>query len=348
MKRILVLLSLGLMLVSSVALAANPLGGLAVALSPKGDVMVAAGDNRVLYVLDPAKLEVANRIWLGVCVVDLQFNKDGSMLLAEDTDGTLHQVDAKTWKPVKQMQKASLMSAAAKADLVAGLNPDTHGYVVQFLSMVDLSEKGKVSFAKGEKVVAMGLDAEGARLAVFLEAVNDESEPKGAAVPPDLKGLAADEFRLKNDGKTSRVMIFKVADGSKISEHKLFYSPSTSSWKVLFNGDNILLVNYSNLNAQINAKGEVSLFQLDNSFNYGIGVSADQKTILTGGLSNGSYTKVEGLSKTKFEPDRLPGWPEYFKSFTVGADGTAYGSTSAYRIMKLKPGGAFEKSVPVF
>jgi hypothetical protein len=348
MKRILVLLFLGLMLVSSAALAANPLGGLAVALSPKGDVMVAAGDNRVLYVLDPAKLEVASRVWLGVCVVALQFNKDGSMLLAEDTDGTLHQFDTKTWKAVKQIQKASLMSVAAKADLVAGLNPDGNGYVVQFLSMADLSEKGKVTFAKGEKVVAMGLDVEGARLAVLMEAVNDESEPKGAAVPPDLKGLAADEFRLKNDGKTSRLMIFKVADGSKISEHKLFYSPSTTSWKILFSGDNVLLVNYSNLNAQINAKGEVSLFQLDNSFNYGIGVSADQKTILTGGLSNGTYTQVEGLSKAKFQPDRLSGWPEYFKSFTAAADGTAYGSTSAYRIIKLKPGGVFEKSVPVF
>ena len=118
--------------------------------------MVAAGDNRVLYVLDPAKLEVTNRVWLGTCIVDLQFNKDGSTVVAEDTDGTLHLIDAKTWKPGKQEQKAGQMSAARNADLAAGLNPDYNGHIIRFLSMTDLSAKGKVAFAKGEKVAGLG------------------------------------------------------------------------------------------------------------------------------------------------------------------------------------------------
>lgn len=347
-KRILTVLSVLLMLISYSTAWATPLGGLAVALSPAGNVMVAAGDNRVLYVVDPAKMEVVNRVWLGVCIIELEFNKDGTMVLAEDTDGTLHQVDAKTWKTVKQAPKASRMSAARNVDLAAGLNPDSNGYIVRFLSMTDLSERGKVALAKGEKVAAMGLDPEGARLAVLLEAVNDESEPKATATPPELKGLAADEFRQKNDGKTSRFMVFKVADGSKISEHKLFYSTSSTGWKVLFQGENVLFVNYSNMNARVNTKGEVTLFQLANSFNYGIGASADQKLLLTGGLSDGSYTATEGLSPLKFQPDRLPGWPEYFKKFAVAADGTAYGSTSAFRIIRIKPGGSFDRSFPVF
>ena len=90
------------------------------------------------------------------------------------------------------------------------------------------------------------------------------------------------------------------------------------------------------------------MFKLDNSYNYGIGVSVDQKVIMSGGLSDGTYTKVDGLNKVKFQPDRLSGWPEYFKGFAVAGDGTAYGSTSAYRVIKIKPGGQFEKSVPVY
>jgi len=348
MKRILVLLCLALTLCLSSVVCATPLGGLAVAVSPNGNVIASAGDNRVLYVLDVAKMEVTNRVWLGSCIVDLQFNKDGSTVVAEDTDGTLHLIDAKTWKPVKQEPKAGQISPARNVDLVAGLNPDYNGHTIRFLSMTDLATKGKVSFAKGEKVLALGLDPEGARLAVLMEAVSDDAEPKGGNPPKDLKGLAVEEFRLKNDGKTSRLLVFKVADGSKISEQKIFYSPSTSAWKVLFQGDNILLVNYSNLNAQVNPKGEVTLFQLENSYNYGMGSSVDQKILMTGGLADGTYTKVADLNKVRFQPDRLPGWPEYFRGFAVTADGTAYGSTSGYRIIKIKPGGSFEKSVPVF
>jgi hypothetical protein len=342
-------LCLGLILcLPSLGLASTPLGGLAVALAPNGQVLVAAGDNRVLYVIDAAKMEVKNRVWLGTCIVDLDFNKDGKTVVAEDTDGTLYVIDANTWNLVKKEPQAEKMSPARQADLVAGLNPDYNGNSVRFLSMTDLSPKGKVALAKGEKVAALGLDPAGARLAVLLEPVPDDSEPKGAALPADLKGLAAEEFRLKNDGRTSRLLVFKAPDGSKISEHKLYYSPSTGGAKILFQGDNVLVVNYSNLNAQINPKGEVTLFQLDNSFNYGIGFAPDQKVLLTGGLADGTYTKVADLAKTRFQPDRLPGWPEYFKSFTVAGNGAAYGGTSGYRIVKLNPQGGFEKSVPVF
>jgi hypothetical protein len=346
---ILLVLCLGLILcLPAVALASTPLGGLAVAVSPNGQVMVAAGDNRVLYVIDSAKMEVSNRVWLGTCIVDLGFNKDGNTVVAEDTDGTLHLIDAKTWKPVKKEPKAEKMSPARKADLVAGLNPESIGNSIRFLSMTDLGAKGKVSFAQGEKVAALGLDPEGARLAVLLEPVNDDSEPKGAAPPAGLKGLEAEEFRLKNDGRTSRLLVFKVPEGSKISEHKLFYSPSSGGAKILFQGENVLVVNYSNLNAKINPKGEVTLFQLDNSYNYGIGFSPDQKTLMTGGLADGTYTRVADLAQTKFQPDRLSGWPEYFKGFAVAGNGTAYGATSAYRVIKINPQGGFEKSVPVF
>jgi hypothetical protein len=330
------------------ALASHPLGGLAVAVSPNGKVMVAAGDNRVLYVINPAKMVVAKRVWLGTCVVDLEFNKDGSKLVAEDTDGTLHLIDAKTWNPLKKEPKAGKLSAARQADLAAGLSPDHSGHAIRFLSLSDLGAKGNMMFAKGEKVAALGLDPQGARVAVWLEPVKDDSEPKGGNPPADLKGLAVDEFRLKNDGKTSRLLVFKVPGGEKQSDHKLFYSPPTGGAKILFQGDDVLVVNYTNQNARINPKGEVSLFKLDNSFNYGIGFSPDQQVLMTGGLATGTYTKVADMVKTSFRPDRLAGWPEYFKSFAVGPDGAAYGGTSGYRVIKIKPGGGFDKSYPVY
>ncbi|NLI75968.1 MAG: hypothetical protein GX442_05930 [Candidatus Riflebacteria bacterium] len=349
MKQLAIVLCLPLVLLAGgAAIAGTPLGGLAVALSPAGDILTAGGDNRTLYVLDAQKLEVTSRTWLGVCICDLKFSADGGRLLVQDTDGAIHLVDTKTWKVEKTEPKADLMSVAHTADLLAGLNADYNGNIVRFLSRADLAEKGKVAFPKGERVIALGLNAAGTRLAVLMEAMADESEPKGAKPPAELKGLAAEEFKLKNDGKTAKFAVFSVPDGAKVAEHKLFFSTSSSGWKVFFQGDDVLLVNYSNLNAKVGAKGEVSLFQLDNSFNYGIGASPDQKVLLTGGLSDGTYTTVEGLRKVTFKNDRMPTWPEYYKGFTVAADGTAFGSTSGYRLIRIKADGSFDKSIPVF
>jgi WD40 repeat protein len=348
MRRMAMLVVLGLVLVfTSTSMAGVPLGGLAVALSPAEDSLVAAGDNRVLYVLNLDKLDVINRVWLGTCIVKLEFNKDGSLLLAEDSAGTLFLIDVKTWQVTKKLPKSEKMSAARSANLIAVLNPDYNGQTINMLNMTDLSEQGKIAFPKGRKVAALGLDADGGRLGVLMESVNDDSEPKTAA-PADLKGLPLDEFKLKNDGKTSRFMVFKVPGGERLWEHKTFFSAGITGAKVLFQGENAMVVNYSNLNAQISPNGEITLFKLDNSFNYGLGFSPDQTILMSGGLSEGTYTKVGDLSMTQFKPDRMQGWPEYFKNFAVSGDGTSYGSTSGYRIIKIKPGGTFEKSVPVF
>ena len=326
----------------------TPLGGLAVALSPAGDVLVTAGDNRVLYVLDPATLEVIGRHWLGVDIVALHFNGDGSTLLLEDTDGTLHLYASTTWRPIKKMPKAQQLTVAAGAGLAAGLDPAYNGHVIRFFTMVDLAEVGRILFAKNEKVQALGLNAKGDRLAVLLESVDDTTEKKGEKAPADLKDLALEEFRLKNDGKTSVLKVFEAPRSVEIDTRKTYFSASATGCKLLFHGDIVLVVNYTNVNARIGPKGEVSLFKLENGYNYGLGFSADQSILMAGGLSDGTYTQVSELSQVRFQPDRMPGWPEYFKSFAVAPDGTAYGTTSGYRLLKIKAGGIFEKSVPVF
>jgi hypothetical protein len=49
-----------------------------------------------------------------------------------------------------------------------------------------------------------------------------------------------------------------------------------------------------------------------------------------------------------FEIDRLPGWPEYYKGFGFGPDGTVYGVTTAYRLVRINKNGEAEKVVPVY
>ena len=76
------------------AFAALPLGGLAVAVTQKGDKLVAAGETRTLIILDPKSLAVKERIWLGAPVVNLAFSGSGSTIVAADTDDTVHLLES--------------------------------------------------------------------------------------------------------------------------------------------------------------------------------------------------------------------------------------------------------------
>lgn len=152
MKRHLVsVLLLPLLGLASTVMGGNPLGGLSVALSPDNNTLVAAGDNRVLYVMNPESVEVADRVWLGTCIVKLDFNEDGSMLLAEDSAGTLFLIDAKTWEVAKNLPKAEKVSAARGVNTAAALNPDYNGHQIRILDMTDLSEKGVSPSRRGRR-----------------------------------------------------------------------------------------------------------------------------------------------------------------------------------------------------
>ena len=327
-------------------LAGTPLGGLAVAVSPDGSTLLAGGDNRTLYVLDPGSLEVKQRLWLGTTIVALHYNKDGSRLLVQDSDGVVHFLDSKDFKKLSEHEDLDKMSMAAQADIAAGLDSNYQGNAVRFFSTQDGTELGKVLFAKGDSVNCFGLNTTGDTVAVLMNGKTDAAEKKlsYSDIPKDLKGVARDEFSQKNDGKTAVFATFKVPSGEKIAEHKLFFT-SNANARILFDDSDALVVNYSNDNARIKSDGTVEMFELGNSYNYGIGLSPDQSTILTGGLRNGSITIVDGMKGVSFRVQKLPGWPEYFKGFCADGNGAIYASTSGYRVIKLNSQGRVEKEV---
>ncbi|MCP5102345.1 MAG: hypothetical protein GY950_03150, partial [bacterium] len=91
-----VLFALGLFASIQAHTPKNGLG--AVAVSPDGKTIVVGGDTRTLYVLDPSSLEVKKRIWLKTNIYEMAFNKDGSVLVVEDTSETLYFVKATNWQ----------------------------------------------------------------------------------------------------------------------------------------------------------------------------------------------------------------------------------------------------------
>lgn len=347
-KRILATIFGALASAALITHASTPLGGLTIAVTGDGSKLVAGGDTRTLIVLDPETLEVKERHWVEADIIKLAFNGDGSMLAVQDSNDTVRLFGTADWKKKAELPKCIAFTAGG--GLIAGHDGNYNGPSVTVYSIDDGAKKSTVSFEKGTKIAALALSQDGGKLAVLTEGVKDESEPEVpyAQLPKDLKGLALDEFKQKNDGKTSQLLIYDAATGNKLSEAKHYYSTDANSTLLFFSGDKLVALNYTNLNATLTPAGDVSLFKLENSLNYGVGLTADQKLILAGGLRKFSLTHSENLVGLTGEIDQLPSWPEYWKGFTGTTGGDAlYGATTGYRVFKLTGEGKIVRGEPV-
>lgn len=317
----------------------NGLGDAAV--SPDGKILAAGGDSRVLYIMDPSSLEVKKRVWLKTGIYEMEFNKDGSILVVEDTSEDLYFVKTTDWQVLKTIRKGGPMSAAPAADLLAGFTSGYKKSTAAFYSMTDGALKGKVECPA--KIVSVGLNAKGTRMVLMAEGPKDMETKKQR--PKELKGIEKDIFTQKNDGKVSILAEYEVPSGKKISEKTIFYS--TSSPLILVGEKKTYIIGYSNVNAVIEGDN-ITLFNGKSSYNYGMGISPDRKAFLLGGLRDGTLVHVDGLAMTTFKIDSLPGWPEYYKGFGFGPDGTGYAVTTSFRLVKIDKTGKIEKTVPVY
>ena len=320
------------------------LGG--IAASPDGKRLAVGGINRVIYIVDAKTLAVKDRVWLKTQIYDLAFNKDGSILIAEDTKETLHFINTKSLKVINQVSKAADMNTAPGVNKLAALERGYRQSVVKLYSMSD----GKLlqSIVLEGRVLAHGIDAEAKRLVVILQGPKDkEAKVPHKQIPKNLKGVEKDLFVQKNDGKVSILVEYDLSKAVKTAETEIFYHPGQFPKVVVLN-EVTLVVNYNNVNARISADNTVTLFKLQNLYNYGIGVSADRSLVASGGLRTGSIYNTQTGDIKAFKIDPLPGWPEYLKGFAFGSDGAVFAGTMGFRLVKIGPGSVSTQAVPVY
>ena len=345
MKKILLLATATFIQSSIFSHAGAPLGGLTVAVSQDGEKIVAAGDTRTLFVLDPATLEVQKREWIEVSITGLAFSKSGDVLAVQETGDEVILFSTEDWTKKAEISRRGAWTTSSEADTMAGVD----GSTIYINSMSDGAEVGKIALPEGLRAAALALNPAGTKLALLEQGKPDESEPKVSYsdIPKDLKGVEREEFEQKNDGKTSRLFLFNTASGEKEKEIPMFYSTRSGS-QLSFEGDALVVVSYDNTNAKISPDGKVEIFQLPNSFNYGIGKSPAGDLLMTGGLRNYSITKTSALTSVKGEADKLPSWPEYWKGFAATAEGSKiYGATTGYRVFQFDPSGKVVVSAPM-
>lgn len=331
---------------ASIAQSKTALG--AIAISPDDTTLVAAGYNRTMYVCDPSDLSVKQRIFLEIIPYEAQFSNDGKSLVIVSSDRFVHIYDTATWKKTAEIDKTSDVCFAYDQNEMVVLHSLRYKDSKRFtpVAVYDMTTGAKKREADFEfEGYAIGTSLDASQVVLMSRAKNDAEEKK-EKTPSSLKDDERAEFELRHDGRTTDVM-WLDADLKETNRYKTFYSDSgTNQLYVKDNAANFIV--YRNRCVTLTPDGEATLFKTGISYNYGIGVSRDQKTIATGGLAAGMLMDEAEKTHVNFKFSKLPGFPEYIYGFAIGTDGTVYGGTSGWRIIKISPAGKVLSETPIF
>ena len=326
---------------------ATPSTGLpGIAVSPNGKIVAAGGISRVIYLINPVKMEVTGRIPAMSQVLNLAFNNAGTVLISENRDETLNFFSIKKKNRIKQFKYSVGMTVSVLKNEVVVFFKKSRNYAINFHSMKDGALLRSIPLKK--RVSMIGLDPDHKRLIILSKGPkNMEKVVRSSAIPKDLKGLDRDKFKMMNDGKTSIFSEYDPVSGRKIFEKTIYYSVSQYS-KIVVNSNEVFIFTFGNRNAKISKEGEVTLFKKGKHFNYGIGISSDRKNIATGGLRRGVIFSVNSEKSVNYNVPSIPGWPEYLKGFAFAKNGKIFAGTSAFRLLKFNEKGELLKAISVY
>ena len=342
------LLTLGL---AATAWPATPKGALgAIAVSPDGNAIVAAGDNQVLYLIEPDTLEVRQRVHVGTTPLKLWYSADGATLAMLTTDDDILFFETGSWSEQGTVKDVFVVAHAAAADALVVLgrpSKSQDGSYITQLQVLPLSGAAPLLQANvAGDVAAIAAKPDASAFILMTKQTKDESETKQEP-PADLKGLDKEIFRLQHDQQASQVIVLD-ATGAEIGRQPSWYSQSGDLVGIYADGA-IHFLGYGNKNATFAPDGTlVAVFAAPGSFNYGVGTDAAQMRAAVGSLRQGALVDLASGAGASFEIEALRGWPEYFKDFAFAPDGTVWAGTTSYRLVHIGADGTVIDAQPIF
>jgi hypothetical protein len=342
---------LALCLATFPAAAATPKNALgAVAVSPDGGTIAAAGDNRVLYLVDAATLEVRERVPVGTSPLEIWYSADGSTLAMLTTDDALLFFETGGWTIKGELKDVFAVAQAAAADALVILGrpkKDQGGSFATPLKVVPLSGAAPtLEVAVAGEVASIAARPDASAFVALTKPKKDESETKEEP-PSDLKGLDKEVFKLQHDQQASEVIVLDAA-GVETGRQPSWFSQSGSLFGV-YHDDTVHFLGYNNRNAIFTEDGGLMLlFEGPSSFNYALGTDAAQSRVAVGSLRQGGIVNLSNSAAVAFDIDQERGWPEYFKGYAFAPDGSLWGGTTSYRLVHIGADGKVIAIKPVF
>ncbi len=332
---------------SLAANAKNALGALAV--SPDGATIVAGGDSRALYLIDPADLAVRERVYLGTNPLEMAFSADGATLAVWTADDLVLLLSTESWEEVGRVEDVAYMSHAAAVDslVVLGRSKRKSGVYTTPLQVVSL-ESGEVVVAATVAADAAGLASRPDASAFVVLAKGEKNEAEAKESPPgDMKGFEKEIFKQQHDERSGEVILLDAA-GVEVGRTPTWFSAPanmTGAWI----GEEVQFIGLHNKNLAVDGSGAtLRMFQTPVDYNYGIALSPDQATAAFGDGRRGAVVSLADGGNVIFDLAPVPGPPEYVLGYAFAPDGSIFAGTSAYRLLHIGPDGTVRAMAPIF
>ncbi|MFQ3649396.1 MAG: hypothetical protein SNJ75_03615 [Gemmataceae bacterium] len=310
----------------------------ALALSSDGRLLAVGGRNRAVYVLNADNLDLKQRLGVRAPVRNLAFTLDASAVVVEDDRATLRRFDRATGKPLASLEDARglTLHPAGKLALV-------HGSTLRLIQLADF--RTLATLETSERPAAMAFDATGKQIFVLEQGQFSEDEKRvpAAELPEKLRGLQREEFRQRHDGRIALLRSYDL-EGKELRRRRLWYTSDTDSTTLIPRGEEMLILNRSNIVARVDAKGEITLYRLEVPVLHARAANPDGSRLALGlrGAVRLLTDKVRDISLGEDDAET-----EFVTRIVVQPTGAVFGVTSAYRVFRLSPEGKL-LIVPVF
>ncbi|MCG6904583.1 MAG: hypothetical protein LJE68_18080 [Rhodobacter sp.] len=320
----------------------------AVAVSPDGATVMVAGDNRVLYTVDAATLDVTSRRYVPEQIRWMQYSSDGDTLFWRTQERTFAAVGLGSFKTRFSAENISSVAYAPGASRLLLLENNYKGGVLHLLAAHNGKNVLKLEMPELRTEDATISD-DGATALLLTNSESSDAEEK-AQPGSDLKGHAKFEFRQQHDGYISKIVAVDLKAGTFAVASSWYRISNPSQVRML--GDAAVFVNSVSDSGTVGADGSSRLLDLGERFSSHIRISDDGESIV---MSSGRDVAVHPLADgvagapvRELEADDLPGPSERVTAMDEAADGTLYLGTSGYRLWKVAPGASEVQAAPVF
>lgn len=327
------------------AFADTPAGGIGgLAMSPDGTMLLAAGDTRTIYALNPQTLEVTNRIYAQSTIVWMTYRNDGQVVFTRDTDGTITALDANSFQVLWTQTRTEGVDYAPLTNQLAYIKRERRNGMLVIVDGATFAQKAQHDLGEMSPR-AIGISPEGARAVVISYSEKRESEEKKRP-GNDLKGVEKEIYRQQNDQRGAKIAQVDLLLGKVDVAQSWYKSDNIKKLAVTAAGAHVL--SYGAEVASLTAGGEVEIIDAGARYRYGAAMTANGDGIVSGSMREITVKTLASDAAQVFKLDQLPGWPEYVIRFATSPDGKIYGATTAYRVIEIDPASGAVRSAPIY